>query len=119
VGGQFEGRINGVTRAGLFVTLTETGADGLLPMRSLGGDFYLHDESRHRLVGRRFGRTFTLGDPVRVRLAEANAVTGSLLFALAEDEAEASAGEARSSRSRRGRNGRSPAPRSAGYTKRG
>jgi ribonuclease R len=85
VGGEFEGRVNGVTRAGLFVTLTETGADGLIPMRSLGDDFYVHDEARHRLVGRRWGRTFTMGDPVRVRLAEANAVTGSLLFAISED----------------------------------
>ena len=88
VGGEFEGRVNGVTRAGLFVTLTETGADGLIPMRGLGGDFYVHDEARHRLVGRRWGRTFTLGDPLQIRLAEANAVTGSLLFALVdEDEA--------------------------------
>src|SRR5262249_58591652 len=85
VGGEFEGRVNGVTRAGLFVTLTETGADGLVPMRSLGDDFYVHDEARHRLVGRRWGRTFTIGDPLPVRLAEANAVTGNLLFALVED----------------------------------
>ncbi|MGH7126315.1 MAG: RNB domain-containing ribonuclease, partial [Stellaceae bacterium] len=84
VGSEFEGRVNGVTRAGLFVTLSETGADGLIPMRSLGDDYYVHDETRHRLVGRRRGRTFTMGDPIRVRLAEANAVTGSLLFALAE-----------------------------------
>lgn len=85
VGGEFEGRINGVTRAGLFVTLSDTGADGLVPMRNLGGDYYVHDEARHRLVGRRGGRSFTIGDPVRVRLAEANAVTGSLLLALVED----------------------------------
>ena len=86
VGGEFEGRVNGVTRAGLFVTLTETGADGLIPMRGLGGDFYVHDEARHRLVGRRWGRTFTIGDALRVRLAEANAVTGSLLFALVDED---------------------------------
>ena len=86
VGGEFEGRVNGVTRAGLFVTLTETGADGLIAMRGLGGDFYVHDEARHRLVGRRWGRTFTIGDPLRVRLAEANAVTGSLLFALVDED---------------------------------
>jgi ribonuclease R len=71
------------------VTLSETGADGLIPMRSLGGDFYVHDEARHRLVGRRWGRTFTIGDPLRVRLAEANAVTGSLLFALVEADEHA------------------------------
>jgi len=83
VGAEFTGRINGVTRAGLFVTLDETGADGLVPMRSLpGGDYYIHDEERHRLKGQRSGRTFILGDPVRVKLAEADTVTGSLMFSL-------------------------------------
>ncbi len=85
VDGAFEGRINGVTRAGLFVTLDETGSDGLVPMRSLGDDFYVHDEARHRLVGRRSGRSFTIGDRLKVRLAEANAVTGSLLLALTDE----------------------------------
>jgi ribonuclease R len=85
VGAVFPGRISGVTRAGLFITLSETGADGLIPMRSLPGDFYVHDEAHHRLVGRRTRRTFTLGEPVTARLAEANTVTGSLLFALDED----------------------------------
>ncbi len=108
----FEGRVNGVTRAGLFVTLDETGADGLIPMRGLGDDFYVHDEARHRLVGRRSGHTFSLGDRVRVKLAEANAVTGSLLFALVEEEGA----ERKPSRERPGR--RSPAPRSRRYQKR-
>jgi ribonuclease R len=87
VGAHFAGRINGVTRAGLFVTLAETGADGLILMRSLPGDFYDHDEARHRLVGRRTRRSFTLGDAVEVRLAEADTVTGSLRFELVEDAA--------------------------------
>jgi ribonuclease R len=119
VGGQFDGRVNGVTRAGLFVTLTETGADGLIPMRGLGDDFYVHDEARHRLVGRRWGRSFTIGDAVRVRLAEANAVTGSLLFAIIEDEA----GSGHTARPRHPQatqepSRRKPAPRSSGYPKR-
>ena len=117
VGGEFDGRINGVTRAGLFVTLSETGADGLVPMRGIGDDFYVHDEARHRLVGRRWGKSFTIGDPVRVRLAEANAVTGSLLFALVEEAAGAPAG--RGERRASGRqSGRKAAPRSAAYPKR-
>ncbi len=84
VGASFAGRVSGVTRAGLFITLTETGADGLIPIRTLPDDYYDHDETHHRLVGRRWGRIYTLGDEVGVRLAEANAVTGSLLFALIE-----------------------------------
>jgi ribonuclease R len=86
IGAAFAGRISGVTRAGLFITLDETGADGLVPMRRLGGDYFVHEEAQHRLVGRRSGRRFTLGDPVRVKLLEANAVTGSLLFELETDD---------------------------------
>lgn len=85
VGAEFTGRINGVTRAGLFVTLDETGADGLVPIRTLPGDYYVHDERGHSLKGRRSGRTYVLGDPVRVRLGEADTVTGSLVFAITDD----------------------------------
>ena len=86
VGARFPGRINGVTRAGLFVTLADSGADGLVPIRSLPEDYYDHDEARHRLVGRRTRRVFTLGETVTVQLAEANTVTGSLRFDLAGDD---------------------------------
>jgi ribonuclease R len=80
VGAVFTGRVNGVTRFGLFVTLDETGADGLVPVRSLPDDYYIHDEKRHSLAGRRNRLTFRLGDAIRVRLVEANPVTGGLLF---------------------------------------
>ena len=93
VGAEFAGRINGVTRFGLFVTLTETGADGLVPIGTLPGDYYVHEEHRHRLVGRRWGRVYRLGDTVTVRLREANPLTGSLLLALVEAGED---GEARS-----------------------
>jgi ribonuclease R len=87
VGARFQGRIGGVARFGLFVTLTETGADGLVPVSTLpGGDFYRHDEARNRLVGSRDGRLFALGDAVTVRLLEADPVTGSLVLALSEGE---------------------------------
>jgi ribonuclease R len=85
VGAAFSGRISGVTRAGLFVTLEDSGADGLVPMRSLG-DYFVHEEARHRLIGRRSGQTYTLGDSLRVKLREANAVTGSLLFEIVPDD---------------------------------
>jgi ribonuclease R len=80
VGAKFAARVNGVTKAGLFVTLDETGADGLIPISMLGGDFYVLDEKRHRLVGRRTGKTYSLGEPIAVELAEADPVTGSLAF---------------------------------------
>jgi ribonuclease R len=84
VGAVFEGRINGVTRFGLFVTLAESGGDGLVPIGTLPDDFYVHDEARHALRGRRSGREFRLGDEIEVVLVEAEPVTGGLLLHLAE-----------------------------------
>ena len=82
VGASFSGRINGVTRFGLFVTLDETGADGLVPISSLGREYFEHDERRHGLVGRSSGITYYRGDKVRVKLAEAEPITGGLVFEL-------------------------------------
>ena len=84
VGAQFAGRISGVTRAGLFVALDETGADGLVPLSSLTDDYYLLDEKTQSLVGRHAGRRFRMGEAVRVRLMEAVPLTGGLIFALAD-----------------------------------
>jgi len=80
VGASFAARISGVTRFGLFVTLDETAADGLIPISTLGGDYYEHDEKTHALVGSRTRKSYQLGQRLEVRLAEANALTGSLLF---------------------------------------
>ena len=87
-GAQFEGRITGVTRFGLFVRLRETGADGLVPVSSLGGEYYVHDDRAHALVGERTGRRWRLGAEVEVRLKEAVPITGGLLLEmLSEPEA--------------------------------
>jgi ribonuclease R len=82
VGAQFEGRISGVTRAGLFVKLNETGADGLIPARTLGNEYFRYDERAHALIGNRSGETHRLGDPVTVKLVEAAPVAGALRFEL-------------------------------------
>ncbi|WP_119302245.1 ribonuclease R [Dongia deserti] len=82
VGENFDGRVSGVARFGLFVTLEETGADGLLPVGMLPPDFYDHDERSHALVGRRNGRVFQLGAQITVRLAAAQPLTGGLSFEL-------------------------------------
>ncbi|MCC6597587.1 MAG: ribonuclease R [Alphaproteobacteria bacterium] len=81
-GAEFSGKITGVTRFGLFVTLDESGADGLIPMRSMGDDFYEHDERAHALIGKRKNKIFRLGALVTVRLMEANGLTGSTLLEL-------------------------------------
>jgi ribonuclease R len=76
----FRGRVNGVAKFGLFVTLEDTGADGLLPTGLLPGDYYDHDERAHALHGRRWGRRFELGAPITVRLVSATPLTGGLTF---------------------------------------
>ena len=80
VGSSFEGRVQGVTKAGLFVSLATYGADGFIPISTLGDDYYLYDETNHALSGERSGKGFRLGDVVEVRLVEALPVAGALRF---------------------------------------
>jgi ribonuclease R len=80
VGANFAARISGVTRFGLFVTVPESGASGLVPVRSLPGDYWQHDEGEQTLTGRRTRLVFRLAQEVDVRLAEASPITGSLVF---------------------------------------
>ena len=82
IGATFQGRISGVTRAGLFVKLSDTGADGLIPIRTLGTEYFNYDEARHALIGSRSGAMHRLGDVVDVRLVEAAPVAGALRFEL-------------------------------------
>ncbi len=84
VGAAFAGRVTSVTRFGLFVSLDGTGADGLIAIRSLGQEFFRHDERRQVLVGERTGETYGLGDRLRVKLVEADTATGGLLFDLVD-----------------------------------
>ena len=79
VGATFTGRVSGVTRFGLFVMLDETGADGIVPRRSLGRDVAV-DEAGHEMATP--DRVIRLGDAVDVRLREAVVATGSLVFEL-------------------------------------
>jgi ribonuclease R len=85
VGAEFEGRITGVTRFGLFVRLTQTGADGLIPVSSLGDEYFIHDDRLHALVGERTGERWRLGRLVQVRLREATPITGGLLLEMLSD----------------------------------
>jgi ribonuclease R len=80
VGASFDGRISGVTRAGLFVKLRDTGADGFVPARTIGDEYFRYDEKGHAMVGSRSGETYRLGDPVTVKLVEAAPVAGALRF---------------------------------------
>ena len=84
VGATFPGRVSSVTRFGLFASLEGTGADGLIPIRSLGQEFFRHDEGRQVLIGERTGETFGLGDRLQLKLVEADTATGGLLFEIVD-----------------------------------
>jgi ribonuclease R len=85
IGTIFAGRISGVTRAGVFVKLAETGADGFVPAATIGGDYYRYEEGLQALVGDRTGETYRLGDIVSVKLVEAQPIAGALRFELMSD----------------------------------
>jgi ribonuclease R len=80
VGATFDGHISGVTRAGLFVELDDTGADGFIPARFIGDEYFRFDEARRAFIGH--ADTHRLGDPVIVELVEAAPVAGALRFKL-------------------------------------
>jgi len=82
IGASFDGRISGVTRAGIFVKLNDTGADGFVPARTIGDEYFRYDEPDHAMVGTRSGDTYRLGDRVTVKLVEAAPVAGALRFQL-------------------------------------
>ena len=80
----FDGVISGVTEWGLYVELNENKCEGLVPIRDLGDDFYDMDEETYSLIGRRKKRRFRLGDPVTVKIANANLERKQLDFMLME-----------------------------------
>jgi ribonuclease R len=82
VGNEFAGRISGVARFGVFVRLDETGADGLIPIRSLGREYFHFDRDAGTLMGADTGMIIGIGQRVTVRLAEAAPVSGGIALEL-------------------------------------
>ena len=80
VGDEFEGRIAGVTKSGLFVALPQFGADGFIPISTLGKDYFIYDEAHQALSGEKTGLGYQLGDVVEVKLVEAIPLAGALRF---------------------------------------
>ena len=79
-GATFRGRIGGVVGAGLFIKLDQSGADGFVPVSTLGRDYFVYDKTRHALIGERSGETYQLGDRLEVKLVEATPVSGGMRF---------------------------------------
>src|SRR3546814_20361250 len=76
VGEEFEGRVSGVTKAGLFVALPEFGADGFVPISTLGTDYFIYDEAHQALTGEKPGIGSQLGDSVEFKLVAAGPIAG-------------------------------------------
>ena len=84
IGEDFQGRVNGIAKFGLFISLDKISIDGLVPIRSLSDDFYKFDERRMLLKGSRNGFTFSLGMCVKVKIKESNPISGTLLLELVD-----------------------------------
>jgi len=84
VGNEFSGRISGIQRFGAFVKLDETGADGLVPISTIGAEYFRFDEDEQTITGESTGLVLRLGMPVSVRLSEAVPITGGLMLELIE-----------------------------------
>ena len=84
VGQVYDGVISGVTEWGLYVELNENKCEGMVPIRDLDDDYYEFDEKNYCLRGRRNkNHTYSLGDPITIRVARANLEKKQLDFALA------------------------------------
>ena len=119
VGNEFSGRISGIARFGAFVKLDETGADGLLPMRSLGREYFHFDQDAGTLMGSGTGMMISIGQRVTVRLSEAVPVTGGIALELLTLEGDAiSQGGKGGKRGRGGSAGRTNPKRKAVKAKR-
>ena len=84
VGEVFDTRITGVQKFGFFATIVGLGGDGLVPVSTLGAERFHYDEKTQVLAGAQSGTTYAIGDSLRLRLAEANPLTGALKFELEE-----------------------------------
>jgi ribonuclease R len=84
VGQLVECRITGVQPIGFFATVLDLGGDGLVLARDLGREYFRYDEKARALVGDETGETYRVGQKLTLKLAEANPVSGSLRFELAE-----------------------------------
>jgi ribonuclease R len=77
-----------VVGAGLFIKLNDTGADGFVPISSLGSEYFVYSDVQHSLTGQRTGETYQLGDQVEVKLLEVTPVSGGLRFEMISEGRE-------------------------------
>jgi len=85
VGQEFEGIVSGVTEWGIYVEIIENKCEGMVPVRELGGDFFEYDEDNYWMRGKRTGKKYRIGDPVRIRVLRVNMLRKQIDFTLAAE----------------------------------
>lgn len=120
VGAEFQGRIAGVTKAGMFIRLDESGADGFVPAARLSDEYWIYDEHNAALVADSSEKRYEMGMPVLVKLEEATPITGGLLFEMLSEPRDAREDLEKPKRTRRdgGRDNYPPRGRKGGGKKR-
>ena len=93
IGQEFDGHVSGVTEWGIYVEIDPTKIEGMIPYRTIKGDYYIFDEERYRAVGRRTHHSLRLGDPIRIRVKGTNLEQKLLDYELVEPEHERPAEE--------------------------
>ena len=93
IGQEFDGHVSGVTEWGIYVEIDPTKIEGMVPYRTIKGDYYVYDEDHYRAVGRRSHHSLRLGDPVRIRVKGTNLEQKLLDYELVEPEHEKPAEE--------------------------
>ncbi len=86
IGQQFVGKISGVSKWGLFVAITEVKSEGLVAMQSLADDYYYLDEDNYRIIGRKFGNEYRLGDSVKVIVKNVDLLKRKMDLNIVQDE---------------------------------
>ena len=101
----FQGRVSGVTKAGLFIQLPQFGADGFIPVSTLGDDYYIFDESARALYGERTSKGYQLADTVEVRLVEVAPLAGAMRFEMLSEPKPLPGSKQSFHKARRGKSG--------------
>lgn len=84
VGDTFNGVISGVAGFGIFIELTDVFVEGMIAMRDMKDDYYIFDDIHHKLKGERTGRTFQLGDTIKIQVASVSLDDRQMVFVPAD-----------------------------------
>jgi ribonuclease R len=88
IGQEFDGLISGVSKWGIFVELTESKCEGMIPLRNMNDDFYYLDDENYRIIGQRTGMIYRLGDSIRIRVKKIDLQKKQMDFDLVRNDAK-------------------------------